>query len=539
MNLSSLLETTAGRRSGSVAIAFEGSVLTYGDLLQRARRVAAGLASLGVGVGDRVALWLGNHPAFAEALYGAWHAGATVVPVHAGLTEPEAKHVLSDSGAKVVFAGPSQASAARTLASSVATLERAIVLGDDYDAFLSTAGDPPPAAVVSDDDLALIGYTAGTSGVPKGAMLTHANLFANVEQMRETPIAFGPDDVVLCILPLFHIYGLNVVLNLSVAVGAKIVLSERFDPKASVEAMRSELVTVIAGAPPAYVAWAAADIPADSFSNVRVAVSGAAPLPKEVLEAFRDRFGVQIWEGYGLTETAPALTTTAVGGVAKPGCVGRAVPRVELRLVDEEGEDVEEGDPGEIVVRGPNVFKGYWNRPQETEAAFSNGWFRTGDVGVSDDDGDIYIVDRRKDMVIVSGFNVYPREVEDVLRRHPNVGDVAVVGAPDPQTGEHVRAIVVPDPPGESVTAEALLEFAGRYLAPYKIPKEVEVVSDIPRNAAGKVLRRELKATSDAPEVRRSAETEATSDAPEVRRSAETEATSDAPEVRRSAETDA
>jgi len=498
MNLASLLETTAGRGPGSVAIVFDGSAITYVDLLQRSRRVAAGLSALGVGPTDRVALWMGNHPAFAEALYGAWHVGAVVVPVHAGLTEPEAKHVLSDSGAKVVFAGGAQAASARTLASSVTTLERAIVLGDDYDTFVQTSGgstapDAPAIASMSADDLALIGYTAGTSGVPKGAMLTHGNLFANVEQMRETPVAFGPDDVVLCILPLFHIYGLNVVLNLSVAVGAKVVLLERFDPRSSVDAMRSELVTVIAGAPPAYVAWVAADIPSDAFSNVRVAVSGAAPLPKEVLEAFRDRFGVTIWEGYGLTETAPALTTTAMGGVAKPGSVGRAVPRVELRLVDEVGDDVEDGDPGEIVVRGPNVFKGYWNRPEDTDGAFLDGWFRTGDVGVSDDDGDIYIVDRRKDMVIVSGFNVYPREVEDVLRRHPNVGDVAVVGVPDPQTGEHVKAIVVADPPGEDVTAEALLEFADRYLAAYKIPKEIEVVGDIPRNAAGKVLRRELR----------------------------------------------
>jgi long-chain acyl-CoA synthetase len=497
------LQSTAGRTPSGVAIAFEGSVLTYSDLLQRARKVAAGLTELGVKPGDRVALWLPNHPSFAEALYGAWHIGATVVPVHSGLTEPEAKHVLSDSGAKVVFAGPAQADASRSVASSLAGLERVIVLGDDYEAFLSGAGSASDIFETREGDLALVAYTAGTSGIPKGAMLTHENLSANIDQMRETPITFGPDDVVLCILPLFHIYGLNVVLNLSVSVGAKIVLSERFDPAASVTAMRNDLVTVIAGAPPAYVAWLQAGLPTDSFSNVRVAVSGAAPLPKEVLSGFRDTFDVTIWEGYGLSETSPGLTTTAMGGVAKAGSVGRPLPGVELRLVDEDGEDVEEGDPGEIVVRGPNVFKGYWNRPSETEAAFihpgdtpgapGDGWFKTGDVGVEDDDGDIFIVDRRKDMILVSGFNVYPREVEDVLRRHPNVGDVAVVGAPDAQTGEHVRAIVVADPPGESVTAEQLLEFCAGNLASYKTPKEIDVVAEIPRNAAGKVLRRELR----------------------------------------------
>ncbi len=492
LNQATSLHQTAARAPYGVAIVFEGAPVTYADLWTRANRVAAALNAAGVEAGDRVALWLPNHPAFAEALFGAWHIGATVVPVHSGLTQPEAKHIITDAGAKLVFAGPAQSQMAREIA------EQAVVLGDDYDAFLSTAPDAPPMVESGPDDLALIAYTAGTSGTPKGAMLTHDNLRANIDQMRDTPIAFGPDDVVLCILPLFHIYGLNVVLNLSVSVGAKIVLSERFDPVASVQAMRDELVTVIAGAPPAYVAWLGADVPSDAFRNVRVAVSGAAPLPKEVLTGFHDRFGVTIWEGYGLSETAPALTTTAVGGVPKPGSVGRPLPGVEIRLVDD-GEDVEEGDPGEIIVRGPNVFKGYWNRPDETEATFVDGqggrWFRTGDIACVDDDGDIVIVDRSKDMIRVSGFNVYPREIEDVLRRHPNVGDVAVVGAPDPQTGEHVRALVVADPPGESVTADALLDFCKTNLASYKTPKEIEIVAEIPRNAAGKVLRRELRST--------------------------------------------
>jgi long-chain acyl-CoA synthetase len=244
-----------------------------------------------------------------------------------------------------------------------------------------------------------------------------------------------------------------------------------------------------------YVAWLLGEAPRDAFSNLRVAVSGAAPLPKEILSGFKDRFDVTIWEGYGLTETSPALTSTALGGVPKPNCVGRPLPGVELKLIDEDGDEVEdEGDPGEIVVRGPNVFSGYWNRPEESTAAFTeDGWFRSGDVGVFDDDGDLYIVDRKKDMVLVSGFNVYPREIEDVLRRHPNVGDVAVVGVPDEHTGEHIKAIVVADPPGESVTSVGLLEFCSKNLAPYKTPKEIEIVAEIPRNAAGKVLRRELR----------------------------------------------
>jgi long-chain acyl-CoA synthetase len=441
------------------------------------------LAARGVGPGDRVAIWVPNHPSFASAMYGAWRLGAVAVPVHAALTEPEVKHILGDAGAKVVVCGPDQRDVGGSLVD-------ALGLED-----LPLEGSERAVVEPGESDLALIQYTAGTSGLPKGAMLSHANLKANIDQMREVPIAIGPDDVALCVLPLFHIFGLNVVLNLAIEVGATVVLSERFDPVGSLDLIKANLVTMIAGAPPVYVAWLMGDAPRDALSNVRVAVSGAAPLAKDVLAGFKERFDITIWEGYGLTETSPALTSTAIGGVPKPNCVGRPLPGVEIKLIDEDGDEVEdEGDPGEIVVRGPNVFSGYWNRPEESKAAFTeDGWFRSGDVGVFDDDGDLYIVDRKKDMVLVSGFNVYPREIEDVLRRYPNVGDVAVVGIPDEIAGERIRAIVVPDPPGEEISVDELLAFCAKSLAPYKTPKEIEVVADIPRNAAGKVLRRELR----------------------------------------------
>lgn len=493
-NLASALASTAGRVPGHVAITFEGSVITYVELEASARRVAAELVSIGVRAGDRVALWLGNHPAFAAAMYGAWRCGAVVVPVHAMLTPPEARHILRDSGAKVVFSGPAQLAAAEALAAELPTLERVFGTGGPLDGNAAPSSDVPPIVEVSDDDLALIPYTSGTSGLPKGAMLTHGNLRANLEQMSRTPIGVGPDDAVLCVLPLFHIFGLNVVLNLSVQAGATVVLLERFDPQGSLDAIRAQGVTVVAGAPPVYVAWLGlSDAPSDAFANVRVAVSGAAPLAKEVLAEFRERFGVTIWEGYGLTETAPALTFTGIGGVAKPGSIGRPLDDVEVRLVDEQGDDVEAGDPGEIVVRGRNVFGGYWNHPEYTQQAFVNGWFRTGDVGVADDDGDLYIVDRRRDLILVSGFNVYPREVEDVIRRHPNVGECAVVGDHDESTGERVRAVVVPDPPGASLTSEEIIEFCARSLAHYKLPTQVDIAAEIPRNAAGKVMRRLLR----------------------------------------------
>lgn len=500
-NLAETLTATAARSPDAVAISFEGRRITYAELDADVGRAAAGLAGLGVQAGDRVALWLNNHPAFAVALYATWRCGGVVVPVHAMLTEPEAKHILSDAEVKVLFCGEGQHGvAADPLATKLPSLEHVIVLGEgaaqaqSYESFLASAESPPAAAEVAPGDLALVAYTAGTSGLAKGAMLSYGNLRANLDQMRGTPITTEADDVVLCILPLFHIFGLNVVLNFAIDVGAEVVLMERFDPSASIDAIRNEKVTIVAGAPPAYVAWLAWDAaPADAFSTVRVAVSGAAPLPRQVLTGFRDRFGVTIWEGYGLTETAPALTSTAVGGVPKPGSIGRPLPGVEIRLVDEDDAEVETGDPGEVLVRGPNVFQGYWQQPEETDRVFVDGWFRTGDVAVTDDDGDLYLVDRRRDLILVSGFNVYPREVEDVLRRHPKVGDCAVVGDPDPRSGESVRAIVVVDPPGESASSEELVEFCRRSLAPYKVPATIEVVSEIPRNAAGKVLRRELR----------------------------------------------
>jgi long-chain acyl-CoA synthetase len=483
VNLAGLLSGTAELASGEVAIVFDGASVTYGDLEQGARTAASALSAVGVQRGDRVALWMGNHPSFAAIMYGAWRIGAIVVPVHAMLTEPEARYILSDAAAKVVVCGGDQ----------YAKLRDADGRQTHETLRAAATGDVPSIARVAPDDLALLAYTSGTSGVPKGAMLTHANLRSNLEQMQGTPIAQRTGDVSLCVLPLFHIYGLNVVLNLSVYVGTKIVLHERFDPQSAVDDIRAHGVTMVAAAPTAYVEWLALPgAPSDAFAQVRAAVSGAAPLPAEVLTGFKERFGIDIWEGYGLTETSPALTTTAMGGVAKPGSIGRPLPGVDIRLLDEDGVEAEEGDPGEVVVRGPNVFAGYWNRPQESAAAFVDGWFRTGDVAITDEDGDLFLVDRRRDMVIVSGFNVYPREVEDVLRRHPGVADCAVVGAPDTRTGEAVHAFVVAAP-GASITPEILVEFARESLAPYKIPARVDIVAAIPRNAAGKVLRRELK----------------------------------------------
>jgi long-chain acyl-CoA synthetase len=330
-------------------------------------------------------------------------------------------------------------------------------------------------------------------------MLSHRNLMANIEQMSQTPLlAETEDDVVLLALPLFHIYAMNVILGLTLKVGATALLMERFDPVTSLEQIEKLGVTVLFGAPPMFIAWLnTPGVQRYDLSRVRLAVSGAAPLPAAVLEEFERRIGITIWEGYGLTETSPAVTSTVMGAVAKPGSIGKPLPGVEVRIVDEDGEDVEEGDPGELVVRGPNVFGGYWRQPEPTDAAFLDGWFRTGDIGYADADGYIFLIDRSKDLVIVSGFNVYPREVEEVLARHPKVAEAAVIGVPHPYTGEAVKAICALRP-GVVSTEEEIIEFCRRSLARFKCPQSVEFVDELPHHVTGKVLRRALRPESSS-----------------------------------------
>jgi long-chain acyl-CoA synthetase len=296
--------------------------------------------------------------------------------------------------------------------------------------------------------------------------------------------------VVLAALPLFHIFGLAT-LGLVLREGGTAVVVERFDPASTLELVARHGVTVLPGAPPMFQAWLATPGTPD-LSSVRLAVSGAAPLPAAVLEAFRDRFDIPIWEGYGLTETSPMVTTTALGDEARPGSIGLPLPGVEVRLVDEHGSEVEEGDPGQIVVRGANVFAGYWRRPDETEAAFRDGWLLTGDVAYRDDDGYLHIVDRTKDVIIVSGFNVFPKEVEDAIALHPKVAECVVLGVPDERTGEAVKALVVARP-GETLTEDEVLDRCRDSLARFKWPRHIEVVGSLPKHVTGKVLRRALR----------------------------------------------
>jgi long-chain acyl-CoA synthetase len=490
MSLATVLAETASRVGTKTAlITPDGSKVTYRDLDAEADRVAAGLRDLGVMKGERVALAMHNVPEFAFAYLGILRAGAVVVPLNVMLTVTEMERILADSGAKVALASEPFAETARAAASSGVT----VISTGQWDQLGELGRSIEPVAV-DDDDLAVLAYTSGTTGDPKGAMLTHGNLRSNLDQQMSIPdMHVTEDDVLFLVLPLFHIFGLNVTLGLLVLNGATGVLVERYEPVRTLDQIQQHKVTILFGAPPMYSAWCATP-GADQYdlSSVRLAISGAAPLPADVLREFRDIFGVEIYEGYGLTETAPTLTSNRMAERAKPGSIGKPLPGIQLRLVDEEGHDVELGDPGEIVVRGPNVFKGYWKRDDATAAAFRDGWFRTGDVAVEDEGGYLYLVDRKRDLIIVSGFNVFPSEVEAALIKDPAILEAAVIGAPHAYTGETVKAFVVLEP-GADATEAQLLERVEERLARFKCPTSIEIVDDLPHLLTGKVLRRALR----------------------------------------------
>jgi long-chain acyl-CoA synthetase len=352
---------------------------------------------------------------------------------------------------------------------------------------------PVPVVEVEPGDVAALMFTSGTVGAPLAARLTHGNLLANLEQGQAAADPMVATDVVFGVLPLHHIFGLNVMLNLALLAGASVVLVQRFDPSTALDTIAERGCTVVIGAPPMWVAWSQfTQANPAAFTSVRMALSGAAKLPEDVADAFEARFGVAIREGYGLTEAAPVVTTST-GITPKRGSIGKVLPGIEVRLVDPVGDDVIDGDAGEIWVRGPNVFSGYWDDPAATAKALTaDGWLRTGDIAVMDDDGYLFIVDRAKDLIIVSGFNVYPAEVEEALLEHPGVAEAAVVGVAHPHTGEAVKAYVVATA-GSELHEEELIEFCLDRLARYKCPTKVLVVPELPKGMGGKLLRRVLR----------------------------------------------
>lgn len=486
MNLAAVIDP---HPDDAVALINRGQPTTYGALRDQVGQLRGALVELGLAPGDRVGIVCGNNGYFVTSYLAVLGAGLVAVPLNPLSPARELQRELAAVGVRAVIVGPEgQPSLSGIDPAEVPALEHRIFAED------LPAADPVPIVEREASDLAVLIFTSGTAGSPKAAMLTHGNLLANLEQMQAHPgRAQNELDVSLGVLPLFHIFGLNVVLGLSLYAGSRAVLIERFDPISALEAISRHGVTILPGAPAMWTAWAALpEATHEAFATVRLAASGAAKLPLEVAEQCEHRLGVTIAEGYGLTEASPVVTT-ASGIAAKPGSIGQPLPGVRLRLVDNEGDDVLVGDAGEIWVQGPNVFAGYWNDADATARALTrDGWLRTGDIAVVDDDGALYLIDRAKDLIIVSGFNVFPAEVEDVLLEHPAVDGCAVVGVAHPYSGESVKAYVVLAP-GQFLEEDSLIAFCADRLARYKCPEKVMFVDELPTGLGGKILRRALR----------------------------------------------
>jgi long-chain acyl-CoA synthetase len=497
-NLADTVRRAASLDADRTALVWRDQTVTWAELDGRVDALARGLLALGLPDSDghpaRVAIVLPNVPEFAVAYFGVLRAGLVAVPVNPGYTARELTQVLTDSGAEVLIGTPE----------AIATIGEAAPARTYSQAGLAELAQPgdPVAAPTAAEDIAVLLYTSGTEGTPKGAMLSHRAMLANHAQLaRIEPTPVGPGDVVLLVLPLFHAFGLNTSLGAVAYHAATGVLVERFDPGELLRLIKAHRVSVVVGVPQMFVAWARLPDLAGAFEGVRLAVCGAAPLDATAGARFRELAGDILYEGYGLTETAPVLTSTLASPDRPRGSIGQAIPGVSLRLVTATGEEIDMSDddfdlapdspgtdPGEIVVAGENLFSGYW--PGGRDRPSPDGWWATGDVAYADANGDLFLVDRLRELILVSGFNVYPYEVEQVLQAHPAVAEAAVLGEPHPATGQTVKAFVVARGP---VTVEELLAHCERNLARFKWPTTIEFRDGLPHSATGKVRKAALR----------------------------------------------
>jgi len=490
-NLATILMNSAGSYPDRTAVRLDERALSYRDLDELSARVASWLAGRGITPGDRVGLMAPNTLEFVELYYGILRAGAVVVPMNPLFKSREVSYHLSDSDAALAFAWHGVADQAAEGARSAGT-DLVIIEPSGLAETLARSDPVPAVADRAPSDTAVILYTSGTTGQPKGAELTHANLISNIEVTRTTLLGLRPADVMLGALPLFHSFGQTVVMGCAIATGGCLTLLPRFDPVRALEIIKRDQVTVLAGVPTMYTAILhSAGGSAGDVASLRLCVSGGAAMPVELMRAFEKQFDCMILEGYGLSETSPVASFNHPDRDRKPGTIGQAIAGVEMRIQNDDGDPLPSGEIGEIAIRGDNVMKGYWRRPRDTEEAMEGGWFRTGDLGRVDAEGYFSIVDRKKDMIIRGGLNVYPREVEEVLYEHPAVAEAAVIGVPDQLLGEEVAAVVTLKP-GASADPDQLREHVKRQLAAYKYPRHVWIVDELPYGGTGKILKRAI-----------------------------------------------
>jgi long-chain acyl-CoA synthetase len=510
LNLASVLRNSAARYPTLTAAIDGGLRLTYAELDEGARRFAGELLAAGVQPGDRVAVMVPNVTGFTIAYFGVLYAGCVVVPLNTLLVANEVAFQLEDSEARALVVH------AQTAAIGLEAAERAPGCRHVYTLGLAAASHPAKArrfedvvqsgpaadlAQTAGDDTAVILYTSGTTGKPKGAELTHFGLYYNAQILAERIFSRWPDkivvlrpgDVALAALPLYHAFGQTNIQNAMLYSGATISYLLRFCPADAAAAIARDRVTFFAGVPTMYIALLNDPQVADEqLATLRHCVSGGAALPIEVKQQFTQRFGLAVQEGYGLTETSPLACMQSIDETAKAGTIGKAAFGVEMKIFDEQDREVPRGERGEIVIRGHNIMKGYFKRPEATAEAMRNGWFHSGDIGFVDEDGDFIIVDRKKDLIIRGGYNVYPREVEEALYAHPAVAEAAVIGVPDARLGEEVKAIIA-FRPGMSATVEQIVQHCKTLVAAYKYPRIVTILDTLPKGPTGKILKRALR----------------------------------------------
>ncbi|MCA0969646.1 fatty acid--CoA ligase family protein [Halobacillus litoralis] len=506
MNVSEQLERTALENPTKHAYIFQEKGVSYQEFNGSVTKFAQSLSELGYGKGDHIALVSGNSPLFMIGLYGALRAGVTVIPINPTYTVDELSYILQNGDVKAVitldllmekfekmdqdlqvehyFVGDTGSgidTSHSSLSAKMKSFTKTVAEGSlDFD---------KPA--LNHDDVAVILYTSGTTGKPKGAMLTHQNIYSNATDVADY-LDISSSDRVIATLPMFHVFCLTVALNAPIMNGGTVLIVPKFSPQDVFTVAAQQEATVFAGVPTMYnYLLQTGKDHVDTFRHIRLCVSGGSSMPVALLTAFEEQFNVRVSEGYGLSEASPVTAFNPLDRPRKAGSIGQNISNVENKIVDELGEEVPAGEVGELIVQGPNVMKGYYKMPEETAVTIKDGWLYTGDMARADDEGYFYIVDRKKDMILVGGYNVYPREVEEVLYEHPDISEVAVVGAPHPELGESVISFVVSSNP--SLSEEAVIEYCRAHLAKYKTPARVEFMEELPKNTTGKILRKNLR----------------------------------------------
>lgn len=489
MNIYNLIETIANsRQSKNIAYVYEGESSTYDELMIQTNRFAMELINRKIKKDDKVAVLLGNSPEFIQAYLAILKIGAIAVPLNPAFTENELIYILNDANVKLVVTKEEQQNKLFSVKRTCPICEHIIAIESLNEQTYSN--DLYNSPVFSENDTAVILYTSGTTGNPKGAIITHLNLLENAKDFSSM-IELHETDKMIAVLPMFHSFCLTICVNMILLNGATTIIVPKFNPIELVNIIKNEKATLIAAVPTIYnYLHQLTNVTSEDFTSLRACISGGSSIPVELLQSLKEKFKLNILEGYGLSETSPVLTFNPYGGLSKPGSVGIDLPSVKTKIFNEAGEEVLAGELGEVVAKGPNVMKGYYNQLEETEKAFTNGWFKTGDIGKKDEDGYLFLLDRKKDVIITNGYNVYPREIEEQLYKHPNIIEAAVVGKPDLLEGESVCAYLVVN---QDVKESDIKSFCHKYLIHYKVPKQIYFVEDLPKNSTGKILKRNLR----------------------------------------------